>query len=359
MASGLLELAQLEVLTAELKALSTGERPVIEHVLRYVAFGGYLAEADAIAMTCRATAADDDVRGACLALRHGPQGRTRLMYAAQRGDMRRLAELLLRPSGLPRPWTHVLTADTAGLTALHYLCRGPAVGNTEAAAALCRAMTLAGASLEGRCRAHHGTLTALGLAAGGLPAGEQRIATIAVLLGSGADPNAPGLQEGWSVFLEAVESPIRMGIVRALIRGGARLEGTTPLGWTALHFACERGDEDLARLLLGHGACVEALTAGKMTPLAYASKGGHERVVRTLVEAGAGVDAAPCGDCWNAGWQAIHWAACSGHTGTVQALLRAGADRSAVTAVGDTALALAVRAKRSSWQLERALSRAL
>lgn len=346
-----LELAELEVLNAELKALSTGERPVIEHVLQYVAFSGFLAEADAIAMTCRATAADDAVRGACMAARHGRRGRTRLMYAAHRGDSRRLAELLLLPSGVPRPRTHVQTTDVDGANALHVMCSGPAAGNAEAAAALCRAMTLAVTGLDGRCRTSWGTATALGFAAG-----EGHAATVAVLVGAGADPNAPGSQEGWSIFLEAACKGSHTGIMRALLKGGARLDATTPLGWTALHVACERGDEDLARLLLGHGACVEALTAGSMSPLAYAAKGGHERVVRTLAEAGAEVCAAPCGDLWNAGWQAIHWAGCGGHTGSVQALLAAGADRSAVTAVGDTALTLAVRAKRSSWQLEKALA---
>jgi ankyrin repeat protein len=111
-------------------------------------------------------------------------------------------------------------------------------------------------------------------------------------------------------------------LVRTLVGRGADVNAPQGDGMTALHWAAERGDADLAALLLKAGANPKAGTRiGSYTPLHIAAKGGHHALVRQLVSAGADVRALT-----GTGAAAIHFAAASGSGETVEILLDAGAD---------------------------------
>src|SRR5262250_2512137 len=86
--------------------------------------------------------------------------------------------------------------------------------------------------------------------------------------------------------------------VRALLKQGADAGAAQGDGMTALHWAAERGDAELAEMLVYAGANVAAVTRiGQYTPLHLASKAASAAVVDTLVKAGASVSAktAPSG----------------------------------------------------------------
>jgi uncharacterized protein len=110
--------------------------------------------------------------------------------------------------------------------------------------------------------------------------------------------------------------------VRALLQQRADVNAAQGDGMTALHWAAERGDAELARLLLDSGANPGAGTRiGRHTPLHVAAKGGHAQVVRLLVGAKANI-----GALTTTGAVPLHFAAASGSAETVAILLNAGAD---------------------------------
>jgi uncharacterized protein len=92
---------------------------------------------------------------------------------------------------------------------------------------------------------------------------------------------------------------------------------------TALHWAAERGDADLAAMLVYAGANVEAVTRiGAYTPLHLAARSGNVAAVKALLTAGASVRATST----NSGVTPLHLAAAAGDPAVVQTLLDAGAD---------------------------------
>src|SRR5919199_1868710 len=73
--------------------------------------------------------------------------------------------------------------------------------------------------------------------------------------------------------------------VKALLKQGADVNTAQGDGMTALHWAAQTGDIDLAKTLLYAGANVKATTRiGGYTPLLVASKIGNAAMVRTLLE---------------------------------------------------------------------------
>lgn len=131
----------------------------------------------------------------------------------------------------------------------------------------------------------------------------------------------------------AVEAPVadaardgRVEEVRTLLRGGADVNAAHGDGMTALHWAAENGDADLAEVLLYAGANVRAVTRlADYTPLHLASRGGRVEVARHLLAAGAD----PGAKTSTGGVQPLHFAALSGASEVVAMLLRAGADANA------------------------------
>lgn len=142
------------------------------------------------------------------------------------------------------------------------------------------------------------------------------------------------------------ESPVadaamgnRADEVRTLLRSGSDVNAAQGDGMTALHWAAENGNVELAEMLLFAGANVGAVTRlADYTPLHLASRRGRTGVVRVLVASGADV-AAPTS---TGGVLPIHFAAQSGMSDAVAILLEAGADVNAVEDKrGQTALMFA------------------
>ena len=66
--------------------------------------------------------------------------------------------------------------------------------------------------------------------------------------------------------------------VRQLLKDGADVNGAQGDGMSALHWAAERGDAELADMLLFAGANIGAVTRiGQYTPLHLAAQGGQRR----------------------------------------------------------------------------------
>ncbi|XP_047100801.1 ankyrin repeat domain-containing protein 65-like [Schistocerca piceifrons] len=78
-----------------------------------------------------------------------------------------------------------------------------------------------------------------------------------------------------------------VGELRALIAAGADVGARGGRGWTALHWAADRGDVEAARLLVGAGAAVDARDSWGWTPLHYAAVNGRAEVAAALLVAGA------------------------------------------------------------------------
>src|SRR6187551_1317013 len=115
-----------------------------------------------------------------------------------------------------------------------------------------------------------------------------------------------------------------MVAVRALIESGPGKDALNVAqgdGMTALHWAAERGDAELAALLLKSGASVTAETRiGRHTPLHVAARHGNSAIVRALVNAHAAVNALT-----TTGAAPLHFAAASGDSESIAALLDHGA----------------------------------
>jgi ankyrin repeat protein len=132
--------------------------------------------------------------------------------------------------------------------------------------------------------------------------------------------------------------------VRALLRDGMDVNAAQGDGMTALHWAAELGDVELANILVYGGAYLEASTRlGGFTPLLAASRAGSAGVVSTLLEAGADVGART-----TTGETALHFAAGTGRNDAVRALLAHGAEVDAVDAnKGQTPLMFAAAFNRT------------
>lgn len=132
--------------------------------------------------------------------------------------------------------------------------------------------------------------------------------------------------------------------VKTLITQGADVNAAQGDGMSALHWAADRGDADMAAVLVYAGANTGAVTRiGQYTPLHLASRAGNAAVVRTLLQAGAAVDAKAS----VTGATPLHLAAASGNAEVVTALLDAKADVNAKeTEWGQTPLIFAAALNR-------------
>lgn len=122
--------------------------------------------------------------------------------------------------------------------------------------------------------------------------------------------------------------------VRQLAGVRSSVRATQPDGMTALHWAVQTNQADIAALLLKSGADPNAANRYGITPLWLAATNGSAPVVRLLVEAGASVKVSlPHGET------ALMAAARTGEPETISALLKAGADPNASeSSQGETAL---------------------
>jgi uncharacterized protein len=114
--------------------------------------------------------------------------------------------------------------------------------------------------------------------------------------------------------------------LRDLLKQGGDVNAPQGDGMTALHWAAERGDAQMAEMLVYAGANVSAVTRiGQYTPLHLASRAGSAAVVSALLKAGAD----PAARATTTGVTSLHLAAAGGNAEVVQLLLAGGADPNA------------------------------
>ncbi|TDI43981.1 MAG: ankyrin repeat domain-containing protein [Acidobacteria bacterium] len=132
------------------------------------------------------------------------------------------------------------------------------------------------------------------------------------------------------VFAAAPSSPVAdfathgdRDAVRTLLQQGADVNAAQGDGMTALHWAAELGDAEMAEMLVYAGANVEAETrVGHYTPLHVACRNASAAVAEILLEAGSNVMARTM----PAGSTPLHLAAASGSADIVRSLSSRGAE---------------------------------
>ena len=134
--------------------------------------------------------------------------------------------------------------------------------------------------------------------------------------------------------------------VKTLLKQGADIGVAQGDGMTALHWAAERGDTELAQLLIYAGANVSAVTRiGLYTPLHLAAKSGNAAVAKAIIDAGADVNA----KANPSGATPMHLAASAGSDAVINLLADAKADVNAREAEWEqTPLIFAASANRAA-----------
>ena len=135
--------------------------------------------------------------------------------------------------------------------------------------------------------------------------------------------------------------------VESLLKQGTNPNTAAGDGMTALHWAAERGHQEVVELLISSGAVVDTKTRiGKYTPLHLASRSGHGGATRLLLKAGSNPNATTT----TSGVTPLHLAAAAiGGADAVAALLEHGADANATEASsGQTPLIFAAAYNRAA-----------
>ncbi|XP_057243347.1 serine/threonine-protein kinase TNNI3K [Malurus melanocephalus] len=124
--------------------------------------------------------------------------------------------------------------------------------------------------------------------------------------------------------------------IRTLMLKGLRPSRLTRNGFTALHMAAYKNNEELLTALLHGGADIQQVGYGALTALHVASIAGHHQAVDILLQHGAFVNVQDA-----VFFTPLHIAAYYGHEQVTHLLLKFGADVNASGEVGDRPLHLA------------------
>ena len=160
--------------------------------------------------------------------------------------------------------------------------------------------------------------------------------TVGKLLKDGADVNAVQVDGMTALHWAAQHNQIE--IARRLIQAGAKPDAANQFGVAPLSLACVNGGEEIVALLLDAGADPQTTLPGGETALLSAARTGRVAPVKALLGKGAKADAADA-----KGQTALAWAAADGHAAVVEALLHAGANAKLRLKSGFTPLLFAAR----------------
>ncbi len=161
--------------------------------------------------------------------------------------------------------------------------------------------------------------------------------TVNALLKQHVDVNTQSL-DGTSALHWAADQD-NIDIAKMLIAAGANVKAANDYGITPLTLACVNGSSAMVDVLLKAGADPNTVFSEGETALMTASRTGNVDVVKLLLNAGANPDAKEP----NKGQTATMWAAFEGHAGTVKALVEHEADFRAAAKGGYDAMMYAVR----------------
>ena len=59
------------------------------------------------------------------------------------------------------------------------------------------------------------------------------------------------------------------------------------IGWTPLHYACAKGQLEVAQFLVANGAIIDSRGPNGSTPLMMATQSGNEELIKFLLDKGA------------------------------------------------------------------------
>jgi len=178
---------------------------------------------------------------------------------------------------------------------------------------------------------------------------------VATLLARGAIPNVTN-RYGSSPLAEAVKIA-DAGLVKVLLDAGADVESPNADGQTALMLASRAGTLEVAKELVAHGANVNAKESWRgQTALMWAADGNQAEIAQLLISKGADVNVRALANDWDAqitsepraqyrptgGLTALLYAARSGCSRCVRAILEAGADIDRPNPDGITPLLIAI-----------------
>ena len=161
-------------------------------------------------------------------------------------------------------------------------------------------------------------------------------ALVRELLAKGADVNAAQV-DGMTALHWAVNND-DAEMAGLLVRSRANVSATNRYGVPPLSIACTNGNATLVRLLLDAGADANASLPGGETVLMTAARVGSLEALKALLARGANPNAQERRD-----QTALMWAAAEGHATVVRALIEAGSTINATLPSGFTPLFFAVR----------------
>ena len=164
-------------------------------------------------------------------------------------------------------------------------------------------------------------------------------ARVRALMAEKADVNAVQA-DGMTALHWAVQRD-DADVAKALLAAGANAKAENRYGVTPLSLACTNGNEEVVRALLAAGADANTTLRGGETALMTAARVGRVGPVKALLDTGAKVDAKD-----RKGQTAIMWAAAEGNAEVVEALSAAGADPHARLRSGFTPMLFAAREGR-------------
>jgi uncharacterized protein len=265
-------------------------------------------------------------------------GNTALMFAAKQG-FDQVVELLLQQGVDPNraggkfAVTPLMLAASAGHVnvAQRLLAAGanPKTANADGSTAL-MAATLAGSvetvNLLIAAEAEVNAIDRDGDSPLNIAILKNQPEIVRQLLSAGADVSG--------VPLLLVPAPGDVGLIEALISGGAAVDARDAEGNSLLLRAAELGYHQAIEPLLKAGAKIDIANQEGWTPLLAAAAAGHDRIIQQLLAAGADPNCLT-----QEGDNALHLAAIEGHDAAVAALQSTDPDHA--NELGDTPLLLA------------------